>query len=325
MIYSLNSQSDQILNILSALTHTIMKPLKNNVIVEPIIGEQQVGSIILSHQETAKYAVQKGIVKYTSDNTFTEGETVMFVGTVGRDLVIDDKTLKVLNYNEIICRYELGRYQAVGDHIILRFLERDLNEVKQLKSGLYIHAMDKTDGKNAPEQATLYDSGKTVAVFYGLAYDEIYNDVPRKPMYFLETEENGDRICWCKKENVYAVIDGDKIIANKGHVFCEVPEEEPDTTPSGLVFIPETARAQDTTKKGYRATVVAFNKDDENITFDLNAGDTIVCEKNSDIPIKICGKDYIRVPSDRVCGKLNDLVKDSLKLVELLGAEKAIA
>lgn len=147
--------------------------------------------------------------------------------------------------------------------------------------------------------------GDTVAVSYSLVMIDIgKHDEDLRHADWIEKDEDGNEYAmpFITQWNVFGIIKDDNIEPLDGVVFCEVPKiETPDKI--GSIFVPDTAKKIDTHRKSFKTKILFISKNDKK-ALGLQVGDTIFCKKDSDIPIKINDKNYIRVPADRILCKI---------------------
>lgn len=116
--------------------------------------------------------------------------------------------------------------------------------------------------------------------------------------YFIQ-KENDDEIRWCWEEQIYGIRRNGKITPTKNFIFCELPEELPEQI--GRIYIPHSARKPETSKKGFKVKV-KYIRDEEKKSLNLQEGQYIYCDKDTDAVKKIWGEEVIRVPINYILG-----------------------
>jgi co-chaperonin GroES (HSP10) len=205
--------------------------------------------------------------------------------------------------------------KATRNKAILRYRKQDLEGLKKIGSIFFIDTMNKAEhvcciALIEDSHSDEFKKGDEVAVSFRLGWDENIDDRGQRRMngYYIDTEENGDVIRWCSTlygihaggMDIMGKIDGDRIIPKIGVVIAEIPPPVPEK--HGGLFIPNSFREQKTDKLGYHTKVKYIHPQDAE-ELGLSEGDTIYCEKDSDIKKVIFGQEILTIPAKRILGK----------------------
>jgi len=202
--------------------------------------------------------------------------------------------------------------RSVGDKLILRFLNEDLEATKKAGS-LYLDTsfnpnehvcqvavIEATNDKMEKEQLLFQGDKVLVQYLVGLdTFDEEKN--VQRNMFFLEREDNGDEIRWCHISNLFGKQSKKGFMPLKNYIFCNLVPNIKEHYEGGI-FVPE--QKVDTETKGYETTIKYIHPHDAK-EMNLKSGDRIMCSKNSDAVKKVFGELLLRVREDCVLGKLN--------------------
>lgn len=208
------------------------------------------------------------------------------------------------------------------ERVLIQYKASDLDDAN--KTGrFYLPPDSEKKGEYALEFGTVYATsdengwlkkGDEVASSYQLLMRERGNGYWIFPDGWMGADEDGNEYSFAvvDENNVFAKITNNKIEPLHGWLFCELVKEE--EIKSGLMIIPETAKKVTSDRKPYYTKILFINEQDKEcntLNIKLNVGDEILCRKNSDIPIKLKGKEYIRVEMNEVYGKRSEF--ESLK------------
>lgn len=211
--------------------------------------------------------------------------------------------------------------EALRERVLIKFNKADLEKANMLEhGGLRLHlpeTLQKTGDYTleygevvaVSKNEKWLKKGDKIACSYMLLMIERANGgLNIYPQEWLGKDEEGNEYSIPKIEyfTIFAKILPDRLEPMENWVFCELPTfQEKDKV--GSFFIPETAKVAKTNKRPYSTRILYMNPADKNKT-GLKEGDLILCDKNSDIPIKLQGKTYIRVPIEYVVSKLEEKV-----------------
>lgn len=205
--------------------------------------------------------------------------------------------------------------KATRNKAILRYRKQDLEGLKKYGNIYFIDTMNKAEHvccialieSSGSEE---FEKGDEVLCSYRISWDEDINDRgnTRVNQYYIDTDTNGDVIRWCSTQHgirtggrdIMGKIRNGVVTPKKGIVFAEIPPPVPEK--KGNLFIPNSFREQKTDKLGYHTTIKYIHPDDAN-ELGLEIGDTIYCEKDSDIKKVIFGHEILTIPTDRILGK----------------------
>lgn len=199
------------------------------------------------------------------------------------------------------------KIKAVGANNILRYRKQDIEGLRKIGMVLFINVFNMPEhicsialieSTNHPE----FKKGDEAIVSYRIGYDTDVNErESRQPnKYFLERQKNGDEIRWCSDYDIFGVIRGGEMIPKKEYVFAELPPPAEEKTKGGII-IPEAFREQKTDKKGYWTKVKHIHPEHKE-KYNLQPGQEIYCEKNSDIQKEIFGEKLLFIPIQKVLG-----------------------
>lgn len=210
--------------------------------------------------------------------------------------------------------------EAVRERVLIRFNKKDLERANMLEhGGLRLHlpeTLQKTgdycleygEVVNVSKGEKWLKKGDKIACSYMLLMIEIGASGGTKiyPQEWLGKDDEGNEYSIPKIEyfTIFAKILPDRLEPMENWIFCELPQYEGEDK-IGKFFVPDSAKKTKTDKKPYKTKILFINPLDKAKT-NLKEGDTILCEKNSDIPIKLQGKKYIRVPIEHVVMPINE-------------------
>lgn len=194
--------------------------------------------------------------------------------------------------------------------VMLKFNIADINRMKMngrfflpeslIKQGG--HCLEFAEVIAVNEEETQVKVGDILAVSYQLIMVDIGNkSEDLHDNDWIEADEFGNEYA-CpyilrgeKFPKVFGIIRGKKVEPISGTVFCEPPEVEP---PKSKIIILD-AKPPNTQHKGFKCKVISVSPEDSK-RMKIKNGDYVWCMKNSDIPITLKEKSYIRVPADRI-------------------------
>lgn len=194
--------------------------------------------------------------------------------------------------------------KAVRKIVLLRYKKENLEILK--KQGL-IYLVDSTNNaEHVCSVATIestnhpdFEKGDEAIVSFRICYDENIHDRGNRKdnQYFIERTDEGDHIRWCEEYDVFGVIKKGKLIPKQEYIFGEIPP--PIEEKVGKIFIPNSYRNQKTDAVSYTTKVKAIHPKTQEET-GIKVGDTIWCEKNSDIKKTIFDTEFLAIPFQKV-------------------------
>lgn len=218
---------------------------------------------------------------------------------------VAERSLQIAHKKEVLnADIKESKFQAINNKLILRFRGKE-GEDRYMKGKIRL-VIYEDEGDYILEYADILSFGNDVKAKGNIAcvshlvnLDETINNEVVRNEHYLDYVE-GDFIRWCTTDYLVATTDGKKIYPNKGWVFCSLPLDEDKPKPKTIILL---NASPDTTKEGYYSNVLFVN-DEDSKQMKLKRGDRVYCTQNSDIPIVVMGKKYIRVPANKILGKV---------------------
>jgi hypothetical protein len=202
--------------------------------------------------------------------------------------------------------------KAAPKKVILRYKQEDIEATQKNKRGtLWINTTENPnqhccevayiEGDNEQLNKDGFHNGDKLLVQYLVYLDEAsQRGYVEKNQFFIESQ-NGDQLRWCYWDQIFGKQNKDGTFTPvKGFVFCELPEK---VEVKSKLWTPQ--QKQDTDNKGYFTTIKYIHPVDAEES-GLKSGDRVVCEQNTDAVKNTFGEELIRVPFNRILGKVEN-------------------